>query len=168
MLSFSKQPAEKYPIGIDFKKTLAAGETIGSAQAYARRIERVDSSLSALANSGASTITLSVNVQAGAKVVLNPRKPNAEEVMVTDVAGVGPYTATIVPPLAYDHVSDEPISYEPGAPEVLNGAPTVDGTVVLVKTQGGVAGEHYGITVLATISAAVVLEEDVLMRVEAL
>lgn len=168
MLSFSKQPAEKYPIGVDFKKALAAGETIGSAQAYARRIERTESSLSSQINKGASAITLPVNVQIGAKVVLNPRKPNAEEVMVTDVSGVGPYTATIVPPLAYDHVADEPVQYEPGAPDVLNGAPTVDGTVVVVKTQGGISGESYGLTVLATVSATVVLEEDVRMRVEAL
>lgn len=168
MLSFSKQPAEKYPIGVDFKKALGTGETIGSAQVYASRKDRAQTTLSASASPNDSTISLPVDVKAGARVILNPKSANAEEVLVTQVSGSGPFTATILPPLAYAHAAAEPVSYEPGAPEVLNGAPTVDGTVVLVKTQGGVSGESYGVTVLATVSATVVLEEDVRMRVEAL
>ncbi len=170
---FIKQPSENYPKTWDFSPQgatpkLPTGTTIISGTVSAARLDLASTTLSVIAAVGATTISLPVNVVAGAILILNPGAATEEERIVTGVTGTGPYTTTLDRGLTNGHAANEAIDYYPGASVEVLSSTTVaitDGVKATYRPQAGVNKKLYKITLRATLSDNSILEDEMLMDV---
>jgi hypothetical protein len=158
-----KQSHEQFYIGVEFAGKLPAGVSLSTGIVFASLFSStLTTTLSAAANSGATTISVAANVGKGANVILNPNGSTKEYVKAVSVSGSGPYTVTLSQPLINTHALNESISYNPGKTETFLDSPTalVSGTQALRQIRNGIIGECYLISFLMTLDNDDIVEED--------
>jgi len=171
MQSFTKHPTEDYPVEFRFLGKLPTGLLIQSGAASAFRV--MDALLTTLAapyTAGENTMTLTINVLAGAKLVLDEDGTTHETVYVQSIDGSGPYVATLVRPGRYSRSTNVSVSYQPGATNAVLKEATVvvapGRRAVQVWATGGVDGEKYELSAFSTLNNNATLRDEVVMRVE--
>lgn len=163
----TKQPAEQFPLAIDFVGNLPTGATVASGTVLAAVLTpATPTTLSSGSAVGATTLTLPVDPKAGAILILDATAITREEAQVQSVAGGGPYTVTLTAPLEQAHAGGGAVQYFPGTQSVLQSAvATIDGAQVIARLKGGQHGRDYRLTYLVVLSSGDVLEEDVTLSV---
>jgi hypothetical protein len=157
-----KAPSELRPITFHLAPQIPAGASIvGTVQAFASRIVAgFSTTLAVDAAAGATTVTLGVDVKAGAVVTINPGSPTAEEkVKVVSTSGV---VATLSHPLGVLHTSGTTVTYEPGwnARLLVDDTPPNVGSDVTVWTHNGADGQSYRVQVVAPLTTGLTAEEQ--------
>lgn len=164
----TKQPAERYPLAIDFVGGLPDGSSLLSGVLLAANLKSAgQTTLSAGSVVGATTLSLPLDPKAGAIVILESATAAREEAQVLSVAGSGPYTVTLTAPLEQAHANAAAVQYFPGTQTVLQSAvATISGTQAKAQLKGGQHGSDYRVTFLVTLDTGDVLEEDVTLSVK--
>ena len=171
MQSFTKHPTEEYPIEFRFLGKLPVGILILSGIASAFRImDDLSTTLAASYTAGDPTMTVSANVLAGAKLVLDDGGATHETVYVQSIAGTGPYVATLVRPGRYSRAVNAVVAYQLGATSAVLQSSTVvvspGRRSAQVWATGGVDGEKYELSAFVTLNNNAALRDEVVMRVE--
>lgn len=166
--SITKQPAERYPLAVDFAGGLPEGASLVSGVLLAVNLKSAgQTTLSASSAVGVTTLSLPIDPKVGAILTLDPSFATREEVQVLSVAGAGPYTVTLTAPLEQAHANAAAVLYFPGTQTVLQSAiATISGTQAVAGLKGGQHGSDYRVTFLITLDTGDVLEEDVTLSVK--
>ena len=170
-MTVSKNPQEVVDVSYSFATHLPAGASISSGVVYASRVGTLAlpdeaSTLAANAAGDATTVDLSLNPGIGAFFRINPGQPTGEQMLVTNVSGSGPFTATINPALTLAHLATEPCTFEPGVGvQVLEGpVQVVDGDKFWFRTKRGVSNRLYHLWLLATLNTGLVLRGELTLQ----
>lgn len=168
MLEIVKHIGEKFDFAVDFSPKLPVNTTIVSGILLACQKETIQvTTLAAGCSAGAATVSVSVNVKAGAVLTLNEGGVVEEVVLVSSVSGAGPYIATLASAVQVDHPSGEAMEYDPGATDLLlaSSTPAISGSLMKANVIGGLVGK-YMIIFLATTNTGKIIREDVLVYVK--
>lgn len=167
--TLQKNPQEIIDIAFSMVNNVPQGATITSGEVYASRkpntdpaIANLSTTFSSTANADASTISLVANPGIGAYLLLHPLASNEELVIATNVTGIGPFTVTIDPLLAYQHLSGGQVTYEPGvSSQILTSTvATVTAGVLSFRVQRGVSARGYRLFLFGNLDTGAILRGE--------
>ena len=163
-----KKIGEHFTVALDFTPKLPSNVTVVSGLVLATRRGKMESALlTAPVSPGAMTVTLDMNVQAGAALIINIGLTDEEPLLVRSISGTGPYTATLMSAAQLAHAANATVRYEQGATDLILATETATAShpVLGANLIGGLVYQ-YTLAFFATLSSGQVIRDDVSLVIQ--